>query len=641
MNAIIKKFLVNEFGFIYVHTIDNILYYHDNTHFMPFLTPLENVKKCFQIFDQHLIYYNHQIIIFDPFLKVINRSPNWIDCAVDDVCCHANKNIIVTLESNNVYIHFNVIPNSSETDNTISKFFLNAYCDRVLHYGTIGSTQFKKIKIINDFLLVYDGTKISIFNFGIETVKNHVRLTLSEELFDQIVRVNDIAIYYRDGFTFLQTAKTKFISVEEQTLFENHTFSIHKIYFSVKNKNLICFYDAKYTVGVVEKLLRIVDCQHVIKTDFCGDYHVISFDYTNDIVLIEECNHQMLLINNWLYQIIDQSLVKFKFNDEKIIYHNLIKLDESRFQFKIDIVFNQPVVDQLIKIIPAIYRLNSKIAFHFEQVNEEGAIQSHGVGVTRQIFTMLALELNRIFKNGLEHSDFDLLNLGKLVYFCVNEGSQKLKMPAIFFYFLSKQSDHLILLKRFKKTDYARYKKQYLHYLQYPEQLIDVDLSDVDQYVKYLLSCHLTETEIEAYQKLTLGYTYFASRTKNYSLIKALPISYSIQHLSDVNDLFVLFKFMKHPQIENRLYTNFKNNFNKCLLKLTKQTEKFLIQNITGSKYYVGYITVILYPVSETGDPTYQISTCEATLTLFIHPTLKNLSKIFDFLVLKDLSLKD
>jgi len=380
---------------------------------------------------------------------------------------------------------------------------------------------------------------------------------------------------------------------------------------------------------------------------------------------------RVILYNGHAYYI-GRTLNEFNLHNESICYDELLKLqsEKTNTKFIIDVNSSIPILDQVEYIIPQIYRLNNELLYHFEYLDDQGKVTSHGEGVTRSVFTSIRKEIDNVLAQNMKgYLKKKAHNLGKILYFCSHDGAELFSnIHPYFFYCLSKPSDYITLLKKFKNQDYELFHNQYLTYVKNPEKLktLDLDITTPDEYIKYLFTTGLSEETINLYDELINGFNFYQHRHKQYDLIKKFSIIYYIKQLIPTDHFEPKFSFYSKIQEMDHILM-----FKKLFGQLSRDDKLTIIHSLTGSKYYRDEIKIIFVYSDETGDTpatqtdfmvssqetdniiipvdsnqgpnnlTYKISTCHRELIIFIEPTEKNITEIIKALSIEDNTLKN
>ena len=655
MERKIQQIFLDKNNFIYVVDNTNILYLYsqEDNHFYPFISILKSIKNCFMIDNYFYIHHLNTISVFDEnLLKIESFGNNWITQNIDCVCYDINKNIIVTLEHGEVYVNQNITQYSQYFGEEIHRISLShkyKYWDNKLHL--IEYLKFDEIKILDELLLVYKNDHMSIFYLQFDNVKHMININISKQTFDEIYEFNKIHNFFN-----LQNGNKLTLTGEQHIdmITDNIIFNEQKIYFALKNKQIFCYFNKIKYDTIIKPLLLVLPTIETVITDIDNNHQSIIitlledtniFFITGNISQIIICNNKFFLINDKLCEII--LLNETIYYDSLDIYY-FDKLDNNLI---IDVNITQSITDQLINIIPPIYRLNNNMIYNFEHTDNNNNIISYGEGASRQIYSLLRKELDLILENKFYLCNMvDSFKLGKLMYFCNKESYETfVNIHPYFFYCLSKESDYIILLKKFKGHNYDLYYKQYMEYVNYPENLLnlDMDIKTHHDYIKFLFIADLTEEQICLYNEFVKGFCYFSHRHKSYYLIKNLSIIYYINKLI-VDEYFdVKLNFsVKNNLINKFYYEQFCETFKKFFDKLTQQEKLYLIQNITGSQYYSDIINIIFaYDFEEFNildkKSIYQISTCNAELIVNLMPSEENINTLIKYLIIEDLSMKN
>ena len=356
-----------------------------------------------------------------------------------------------------------------------------------------------------------------------------------------------------------------------------------------------------------------------------------------------------------MYFFVGDTINQINFEISKIIFDNVnynIMTKSMDDNLIIDINVDRDIIPQLLPIINMTYRLNNRFFFLFEQVDEFGKVISYGDGVTCQIFHLLAKELDKII--GDKFVGYNIMQchqLGKIMYFCnIESGEKFFNLHSYFYHILTLESanseNDLLLLKNFKGDDYPLYYKQYMTYSNDISKLTEIDeiLKTISDYMNYILTADLDDTQINAYHHFMTGYQYFNKRNKLYAASKILPISCVINNLTGIKNFSAKIKYsMQNSLVSDKLFIIFCQYFEKNFDTLTVDQKMSFTQNVTGSSFYSAIIDIIFAYAPDQSDKTltYEISTCETRLTIYIEPTDHNIREILNVLSITDLKLKN
>lgn len=697
MERKIQNIFFDQNNNIYVVDDFGLLYWYHEDHFFPFLALMDDIKNCFMIGYTIFVYHNTTISQFDLSMSpIINEEP-WITKNVDDVCYHKDLNIIVTLEQGEIYVNFNasilenevLINDTNEYINTVNRVSLShkwKYVNDKLYLSEYH--KFEKIKIVDDFLMVYSDNKINIFYLQMNEFEPLTHITAKQDIFDNISEINPV-------YNIFQMKDGSIISTDKLLCTHAHLFAClndpiyqkQKIYLLLKDGYLLCYYEnSKYT-NIIEPLLKI------LPNDFFNTMPISDNQNFTTIKLLKD--KKIFVINNSLSQLIYCDGKVYLVNDnlfkEILLDPDLISYDHLNSYLKhntkndlvIDIDISKSVFHQLVNIVPYIYRLNHDKSYCFEQIDQLSNVVSYGVGVTRNTFTLLAKEFDEYFKNNFMLFKLDdAFNIGKLLFFCVWEGNEKFfNIPPYFVYNLTNECDNILLLKKFKGNDFNLYYGQYLKYYANPKELVDLELGleDYNDYIKYLLTDNLSQDQIAFYDLMAEGFHFFAVRNKLNTLLEKLPVTYYTNLLIADGYFSAIIDFLvENDQVNNYYFEQFKRIFTKLFSKLENKEMATFCQNVTGSQYYSGEISIILAydkeniyskymldnetiildennrPIeienaivnmnlddSDEKNLVYKISTCNAELIIYVVPTMENLTSILNALIIDDPTMKN
>ena len=662
MERKIKKFFLDKKDQIYFLDEKNILYLYISGIFFPFLDIIKDIKNCFKIDDQYYVHHSNTISIFDENLCKINFPDNkWITRTIHDVCYHEDLDIIVTLENGKVYVNLNISDRPYYEDNTVKRLCLSTN----LHFN---QSRFDKIKIINELLLTYDNNKMNIYYLNFNSVKNIGSFILDKNIFSSINGFNR-------KYNIFRLENGDYVNFLGEYLFQNYfgnvidtLFNEHKIFFSVKDEYLTCFYPKDQYNLLVKPLIEKLPIVEVSTTDDNNTINSTIYVLPKDFNLVINTGTDYQIINcDEKYYLVNNVIKEINFGDEFICFPELDKFyNKSEIKFVIDIDISLPIIDQLIGIIPAIYRLNNEMIYCFEQISSDGKIISFGDGVTRHVFSTLRKEIDQLLENNFSSKNkIECFKIGKLLYFCNMDGEETFfNICPYFFYSLSNYGagniDHLTLLKKFKSENFESLHKQYISYYNYPEKLeeLDMDMKTVNDFIKFLFSSNLTDEQIELYDEFVRGYYYYSHRGKYHHLIKNLPVMNHIQKLVNLGYFNAELIFSTNGHVSTNDFIQFCEIFKKNFKQLSSNKKSFFVQNITGNNYYYGPIEIIYAyenkKIFSDGDGTsiienndlnkqinYEISTCNSVIIVKIDPTEDCIQNLIKILTIEDMNIKN
>lgn len=690
MERKIQNTFLDDDDYIYIVDNNNVIYMYDDTEFYPFSEPIKNIKKCFRINHKFFIHHDTTITVFDATLykRHLDEDP-WIATNINQVCYSSDPVRIITLENGELIAYFDVTDGSNETEVTgISLSQPLKYSGNIIY-----PQQYEKyidIKIIDKLLLAYNGENMVVFSLG-EVDSDILRiatLKIKKENYDQIFAYeSDRKIFVLSNGNKLSLTGSLYVQNNTiDKIIDNDIFEKQGCFFMVDNSILLCYYTKSKYDTIIKPLisiLPIIECVPKVHSQvFLKDDELITFILPDgiDLSIISNNNMQIVIYNNSPH-IIDEIFHEILLKDESIYYSTIIDYsdDKDDTALIIDIDITRNIIDQMIHIIPAIYRLNNEMLYNFEQINSDGSVQSYGDGVTRYVFNTLRKELDKILEKKFLGYDLDTcFKLGKLLYFCSKDGRETFSnIHPYFFCCLSKENDYLSLLK-LKGSDYPLYLSQYKEFSANPDLLeeLDLGLSTAKDYIEYQFSCDLTPEEISCYDSFIKGFLFFAERHKLYSLIKKLSIHYYIDML--IADGFFnaeLEYSMKNETINKESFGIFCSIFKRLFGQLSIKEQTIFLQNITGSEYFNGTVDIVYgyeeqeiitrqlifdeniideddielfnnviinLPVdSESKNLSYQISTCHTQLIINTKPTEENINAILQALIIEDNNMKN
>lgn len=647
-----------------IYLINNgILYNYDGKYFYPFLERMYNIKQCFTINNQYYVHHSDTISVFLDALNSVKTSDMyWITRNIDKICYHSKLNLIVTLENGEVYINCNVGDhNNDDYYDTDSDNDNSSENDKILRICLSRNTKglkyrkFDDIKIIDRLLLVYIDDNMKIYKLRKGHVDYIKSICIKKCIFDRIYGTNNaINIFFIDNGNMILTDDVAVIQTVESCVINDNMIEANNIYLYLDQSSnefkLCCYYNNKVAPKLIKDIIQLLSPTEYITDSHYYNITSIVIPQNKIVSIVNGMSTQVIMIDDKFY-IVGTQLKELVFDNELIVFDMInIGLDKIDTKLIIDIDDNIDIVDQLINIIPNIYRLNSEMEFVFEQanVNSSGRIVSYGDGVTRQTFSILRIGIDAILKTNFTNMNPALLfNLGKLFYFCYREGSERyFFIHPYFFYLLShaNSSDDISLIKHFKRDCHELYCNQYNQYHCNPDMLVELDLglTSVRDYVKYLMASDLNEDQCHAYELFYDGFMYFKSREKYHNVIQLFPITYYINELI-ANDYFKakINYVIGHDIIDingtSKHFGNFCNLFNIVFQSLSRTEKSIFSANITGSQYYHGDIYVVYaYIPGNTNQCMYTISTCNTELTFNMEPTVENITSVITMLTVPD-----
>ncbi len=658
MEIKIKNIYLDDNDNIYILDEGNILYYQENEYYIPFTEIMLNISRCQFYSGYFFVHYSGKLKIFDEEMYEVIRPAFLItDNYIDQICFCGDNYFIVMLMNGKIYIYQT---DPDELNNNIYDICLNDYS--MNDFFVPDGKKFQYIKIVNSMLLTYMDNQMSVFMLD-KDLKYICTIQIFIQDYFDIYDSHQNLFLMTGGRSIDNTGKiydTSDLIFYHKSIFPNNPIEIYqnKLIFNHRNE---------MDNQILSKLCQIIPLTLIRKK-----IHSSIFNNPDDLIIINGNIIQILKYQNEFYLIKSEDIHQLAIDSSKILFDPFILSGTNNFT--IDIQDDVSVLSQLVSIIPAIYRLNFDLYYDFNQVDKNGQVVSYGTGVTTQIFYMLATELDHIFKTKFEGVDLDqCIKLGKMLYFCRQEGGENFYHIHPYFFLklfdLSNLSNHIILLKHFKGSDYSLYYNQYMTYRENPKILseIDPDLHTVDDYLTYILTSDLTQNQIACYNKFIDGYNYFATRNPYHNFCLKLPVSCLIENLICTKNFMADLIYC----ITDGITDDYCQIFQKLFDCLTTDEKMIFCQNVTGSPYYSDniyiyfvsnlddnireviydetvlgendYIETIEIEISAEPDNTilYQISTCESTLTVFCKPTTESIKNVLDMLIIEDLKLKN
>lgn len=654
MAIYIKHVFIDKTKNVFVLDNNDILYRKKDNIYYPFSIRIKNIKKCFIMNNKIFIYNKNTLFIFeDEINKIIDSgNSNWLSKKIDQIDYHPIYNLFITLEKGIINLYYTT--NSNEGILKISFDEIN---------NMLLCKKFKLIKILKDYLFVYGNKKIYIFQIQNDNLSYLNQIQSTRNNFNILDQFDEQIIY------LLELNDPDYDNIirlfnEENLIFDD---KINKFYDTYTNKILIyqtdnyleLYYPYSKYISHIKPLINNLKefltneqiCTNKRKLDILMFNDLLCFNKINfkssiNFKYIIENDSQIIICDGKAY-ILNNKFEEIIIENNKIYYDALINLKSEKTNelIVIDIDLSKPIINQLINIIPNIYRLNNDFIFHFENVDMNDNIISYGDGITRSVFTKLRKEIDDFLLSSMEEwSISDITKIGKLLYFCNYEGNEKFfNIHPYFFYKISDNNDIEIVLEHLKGVDY---KNQYLKYQKNINELneLDMDFNNITDYLNYIFTINLTNKKIESYDALINGYLMFLKRNSIYNIIKHLSILYIIKQLIGKKTFITKIIFHAEKIISDDKLKEYINNFNDCFNKLTDNDKSVFVNNVTGSQYYNDDIKIIFSYNHEnlnTKKLNYQIITCKAELIIFDEPIKENINNILNSLIVDDQYIKN
>lgn len=673
MDKSIRQLFFDKNSNIYVVDENNVLYLFDEGFFYPFMLILNDIKECFSIDELFFVYHSNTITMFDENLRKSDYSDELcFTNNINEVCYNPEYKIISTLEQNKIYCNYAI---SSTT-----------FLDGIRQDQIILQNKYHSVKIINDMLLTLSNKTMDIFFmtnvdvifirslqieptiFGILTSYSETYSSFSLTNGNIFLPTSSNSI--RDSWNTMQTNQDnhnnhisdgvikKFIS--NGKIANNEYFYEKDGYFAVCDQYLLCCYNKTSYSNIVSSLLSLIPSTRLDN---------VTQDDKEMILFSLKVGTNIIIKNNETSQIIFHDQKIYFINKNDILYETKLtneticmeKLDNCLLERDYNTIFvdinpEKSIVEQLLNIVPSIYRLNNEPSYVFEHISYLDDIISYGEGTSRQTYSLLRKELDTFLEN--KFSDINIqtcYNLGKIFYFCIiNSGEKFINIHPYFFYAISKETDYLILLNKFKADKFEMYKNQYIEYKTNPSILVNLDLGleTHNDYIKYIFTADLSEKMIESYDYFIKGFQFFATRNKYNQIIKNLPITYYIKNiLAPAYFSIKIFFSTIDKFIATEQFAIFCETIKKKINELTDKEIVQLTQNITGCRYYNKSIEITYAPnVSNKNQSDslampakniiYEISTCNAQLIIYTDID-KNIDTIITCLTIEDSNLKN
>lgn len=674
INRKIKKILMDETDVIYVVDNLDVVYISDGSYFYPFLASMTDIKRCFNMNENYYVYHSNIITVFNEGLYKLDSISNfWNRNNISEISYIEKVDVIITLENKNVYIYFGTSRKISLDIRSITQYYNNSIdhiktCGNMLliyqnsysvknntnNYNSDPEEKSDLDTNVNDSIITTG--KMYVYLIFNRNAKYMYNLSICEKLYENIVYYDDAHKHFvlNNGDILTLDGKNPSISFIEQLL-NNQIYKESRIFITIKDNCLICLYDESRK-SIIESLIKILPIEEIVTDKYTFGYiGTYLFPSNTNIKIINNKHTQIFIHNEKIYMIslTNDILQEIIFSDDKIDFSAVqayqIKSNQKLF---IDIDPSTSIVNQLINIIPQTYRLNNEKIYCFEQVNSQDIVLSYGEGVNRETYNILRIEIDDILKNKFSNMNGSECNkLGKLFYFCNKEGTESFSnIDPYFFYCMSSMCsnkiNHILLLKNFKGDMFDLYHKQYLQYLNHPEQTtnFDMDIKNTDEYMKYLFTCELTEKQIMLYDEFISGFCYYDCRDKYRSIIVKFPVLFYLDKLIPSGYFNAELEFHKDSDL-NVSFKDFEifcKLFKKIFYKMAIDVQSSIVQNITGSHYYSDSIDIIyVYKhntnfLTDSKHKAYHISTCTTTLFVDLPPVEELIENLLNLLSVED-----
>lgn len=636
MELSIERIFTDTLDNIYVRDINGVLYLYRDFHYVPFLKLMHKIQKCFAIGSYLFVHHHEQLSIFESSMlsqvsddRLTNRDEdnvgvsNWLINPIKSVHYSRENNIIVTVENNGIYFCFNVVPLRENHRRPYRISFPDLIS--MLENPERRNKYPDDIKIIENLLLTWSNGVVEIF-----------KLSRNEVIFLESRRVSYNrfkALRYNHDISLLRTSTNNSLETYNHVIFTQYTYygDIHKNIqtptyslpgnrwlldrglFIVKEQNyLYCFFSDKARETVLK-----------LSQEFPENYQKIEdlakIQNTNIVRIEFPRNIQVVVLNGYLYQLIVIGEKRLTYDDNLNAFVNLVlyeeqidfdpylisNQDKSGELFVIDIYNDVPIIEQLIAIVPQIYRLNRELGFHFNYIDQDHKVISYGDGVTRQVFTHLRNELDELFRTNFQKirnlriygKNINYQTLGKLLYFCCNEGGERFFHidPYFMFLFSSEDSHNLYLINYYKGHMAKKFVQQYLEYSAEIESLrkLDIGLDTIEEFTEYILSPNLDDSMKEIYHEIHKGFIFFASREEHYNLSLIFPMQFHFDRLIE-NGLFnANIEYVSFDRSANDIQLSKAiEAFSQAFDRLSAREKALFLKNVTGSEYYTDTVTI-------------------------------------------------
>ena len=682
---IITNAFIDDHDNIYV-TDDNAILYKFNEHriYEPFIKRISNVKNCYLSNGIYCVHSDKKVMMFDIILSSLKVTDCYFD-NVEKICYHSQSDIVLKLLKGDILAN-SVLDTHPECKISLIKCIYDHYKNQFFNNEIM---HFNDMKIVDNMLITWtkkdgDNGYISLFSIKPRNIKVITICSGTRICYDNTVLIGDITLYHnREKLDCIISESFYFECINTKIFNSCGIFC----YFERKNTGMNIFHCIAYinNVEVIEKMRKLTRGYESTIIPFTNLTIVTSWeiDHNVNITINNGKTMQLIRINDefFYYEENIMTFDKLKIRCDKIDFDSIFTIEETKTgdDLVIDVYKDKPVIDQLLPIVCNIYRFNRSMSFGFHQVDSMHRIISFGDGVSRQVFCQLKRELDEALKidfDGIIDSDDKAFDMGRLIYFCCQEGYGRFKYihPYLFYLFASER-DYEDLIKLTKGKDAKSLINLYRSYKDNPQSLIDLDLGlkDANDYIKYLFTEGTSDKIINMYEKIYEGFDYFASREQLYSFSKYLSFYRRVHQLINDGVFNAEIEFKpKDIQVNKMTFCIFKEMFMGIFYKLSNEQILIFNENITGAENFGGIITVVvacptpyitisnddIYSDSDSEQedlsnnlsenisdnqeplssqqPSYQISTCDAELTISIEPTENNIRKLLELLCMPD-----
>lgn len=433
-----------------------------------------------------------------------------------------------------------------------------------------------------------------------------------------------------------------------------------------KNTGICCFY-------INNKLIVMSLKDNPIKHDSLikiTNYSInpighVNIYTSNTFIRIKNSNSQQLIqIHDLIYIITSNGLVELNFDDSYLNFSDIfcseynVYTSPDAVSITLDIVYDRPIIDQLMPIITSTIRLNPRINYLYDYVDNEHTVRSYGVGVSRQIEQLIQSELDAILADPSSLDKYDCFAIGIFLYWANCYKTIKLKNinGYIFLEILNAlnkpitEQDLLHLIDTLKSSsDSELFRQQYKSFVVDPTLLLEIDYIDEIKtpydYLVYIVTAGVEQNMRQSYQWIAQGYSYVQKLNPMYKLIKHFGSIYHVDKLLLV-DMYIktAFVFKCSDKISGDIFKQFVKDFNEQYNLLTDDKKLIVLNNITG-----GYSPdssdpiIILSSKRLCGKvvPDYSISTCFTKLYFYAEPTCENIKYMLAILACSDTYIVD
>lgn len=602
----IKRVLVDESDNTYIVTDRNVLFLNKE-HCFPFKSKFKEVHKCFEMGGYYYVHHGTLLSVFDQNLDVVWLA--FFDNLVIDSVSYSTvyDTIAVLIKGVSVIYH------------DVSR---GTYEDTCL----LGSGKVEAHHIEGSYFLCFSENQTDFYKLG-KKVEYDKSYAMSIDTFNRIVR-GEVMITNLDKMTLLMKVTS------------SPTFFFNKCHIFTDNSILYCAHHISMWKSVVVPLLEILGVSEYDQVRREEDGLIVVRLPKDTVIKIQNFSRQVLFIKDKWYTVDHNGL--HHVDVVSIAYENHRSRDIEWEFVTIDVENDTSFLDQLINIIPQIYRLGRELAYSFEMVDSSGSVTSYGEGVDRHVCDTVRKEIEILFKDDLRSLNVSQARkLGRLIYFFAYEFQERFKYihPYVFL-LLSKNEmyEHLVLLALFKQDPVLI--NHYRTFSADIRQLHDLDLGleSIDDYVQYVISNDLDDDAKRKYEELVMGYKDIECHSFRAAFCKEMRADYYISILLRRSATYFDVEFIHESKEDRKYVTEMSKRFMEILAESSNKQQKAFVKNITGNMFYEGKIFISMVD-DESVTNDYKIITCDTKLIIYNSPDVDKISHMAEMLMIEDCHL--